>query len=293
MSPSPDHERREHWTADLRRRHLAATSTVFECHKGWGPILDRLLEKLEAAIAKERPETRADFRVVQVQQRFGHLTVDLSIDPTPDMEAALDEATAASASTCEICSAPGRIADRSGWTAVRCKNHEEWSLMPPPSAHPLDSPTPRGDDETSYDDRPEAIALLSNLKAALPNLEALLQESCSHWGYEDRIYRFYHQSFKVYRLQTATAQIVEALQALAPERQLDEWFREIVTDGTGRSFHVAHNDRWLAETRPILEAFFHARYFLEMAVRYGRDLTRPPSLLPSGWAALLTLFGLR
>jgi hypothetical protein len=44
--------------------------------------------------------------------------------------------------------------------------------------------------------------------------------------------------------------------------------------------------------RPILEAFFHARYFLEMAVRYA-DLSAPPQTLPSGYAALLSLFGLR
>jgi hypothetical protein len=42
-----------------------------------------------------------------------------------------------------------------------------------------------------------------------------------------------------------------------------------------------------------LEAFFHARCMLEMAVAYGKELERPPSVLPSGWAALLYLFGLR
>jgi hypothetical protein len=46
-------------------------------------------------------------------------------------------------------------------------------------------------------------------------------------------------------------------------------------------------------TRPILEAFFHARYFLEMVCRYGRELAEPPSPLPSGWAAVLYLYGLR
>jgi hypothetical protein len=46
-------------------------------------------------------------------------------------------------------------------------------------------------------------------------------------------------------------------------------------------------------TRPIVEAFFHARYFLEMVCGYGRQLTEPPSPLPSGWAAVLYLYGLR
>jgi hypothetical protein len=46
-------------------------------------------------------------------------------------------------------------------------------------------------------------------------------------------------------------------------------------------------------TRPILEAYQHAKYFLEMAVKYGSQLERPPNLLPSGWAAVLHLYGLR
>jgi hypothetical protein len=42
-----------------------------------------------------------------------------------------------------------------------------------------------------------------------------------------------------------------------------------------------------------LEAFFHARYVLEMAVKYGDDLDEPTNLLPSGWAGLLYLYNLR
>ena len=52
------------------------------------------------------------------------------------------------------------------------------------------------------------------------------------------------------------------------------------------------NTIWNHHTRPILEAFFHARFFLEMAVRYA-DLPVPPNPLPSGWAALLYLYELR
>ena len=44
--------------------------------------------------------------------------------------------------------------------------------------------------------------------------------------------------------------------------------------------------------RPILEAFFHACFFLEMAVRYAH-IEAPPRPLPSGYAALLCLYGLR
>ena len=143
------------------------------------------------------------------------------------------------------------------------------------------------------DERPEVVALFANLKAALPRLQALLDKYNGHWEYEDRVYRFYHVSFKVYDLQAGTTSITAALQALAPDRELHKWYRQIVAEGTGKTFTLDHNNRWLKETRPIVEAFFHARYMLEMAVKYGKELDRPPQLLPSGWAALLYLYGLR
>lgn len=149
------------------------------------------------------------------------------------------------------------------------------------------------EDLDAVDDTPAVMALFSSLKAALPALEKLLNEYSGEWGYEDPIYRFYHQSFKVYALGHATKRIVSALQALAPEQQLNEWFVHIVTEGTDKTFDQEHNARWLEVTRPIVEAFFHARYFLEMAVTYGRQLTAPPRMLPSGWAALLYLYRLR
>ncbi len=143
------------------------------------------------------------------------------------------------------------------------------------------------------DERPEVEALLRRMKAQVATLGKLLGECSDHWGYEDPIYRFYHQSFKVYALQGQTGRIVAALENLRPAHPLDEGFRSIVADGTGLTFEPEHNRRWLEVTRPVVEAFFHARYFLEMAVRYGRRLDAPPRVLPSGWAALLELYGLR
>jgi hypothetical protein len=47
--------------------------------------------------------------------------------------------------------------------------------------------------------------LLCNIKEKLPQLEELLTQVENHWGMEDGVYRFYHQSFKVYyRLQPLT-----------------------------------------------------------------------------------------
>jgi hypothetical protein len=143
------------------------------------------------------------------------------------------------------------------------------------------------------DERPEVTALLANIRAKLPELQRLLDRCNDHWGAEDGVYRFYHQSFKVYGLQSLTDCIVAEMRALAPERTLNDWFLQIVSEGTGKSFELEHNARWLQTTRPIVEAFFHARYFLEMLCRYGRELETAPNLLPSGWAAVLYLYGLR
>jgi len=134
--------------------------------------------------------------------------------------------------------------------------------------------------------------LLANLKSGKAELASLLESYSDHWGYEDPIYRFYHQSFKVFRLQAATERIIAALRSLLPEQPLNDWFLQIVAEGTGRTFTQETNADWVRQTRPLFEAFFHARYMLEMAVKYA-DLEEPPHTLPSGWAAFLYLFNLR
>lgn len=135
-------------------------------------------------------------------------------------------------------------------------------------------------------------ALLANVHAQYEALETLLAASSDHWGFEDPVYRFYHHSFKVFRLQQQTEAIVRQLSGLLPDCPLHPWFLEIVRQGTGKEFATSDTSRWTPVTRPILEAFFHARFFLEMAVRYAKveDAPRP---LPSGYAALLYLYQLR
>jgi hypothetical protein len=135
----------------------------------------------------------------------------------------------------------------------------------------------------------ETAKLLESIKANLESLEELLEATDG----EDVIYRFYHQSFKVYRAQSYTEAIVAKLQELAPHLQLNSWLMEIVRAGTGREFASGDNERWTAVTRPMIEAYLHARYFLEMACKYGQELKSPPEIMPSGWAALLYVFGLR
>ena len=145
--------------------------------------------------------------------------------------------------------------------------------------------------------------LLTALKAKMPVLEDLFTRMQDRWVGEDCIYRFYHSSYKFFRLQDATLEIVSKLQSIVPERELNGYFMAIIQDGTGKSMKRNTNQHWLKETRPIAEAFFHAMYFLEMAVKYGKDLdlvenTHPETIeeklmvggLPSGMAALMCLY---
>ena len=139
----------------------------------------------------------------------------------------------------------------------------------------------------------ETTKLLAVIKERMPEIRELWKELKGHWQYEDRVYRFYHQSFKVFAVQDYTQKIVGLLQSLAPHLTLNPWFMEIVTQGTGKEFDPSMNQRWTETTRPMLEAFFHARYFLEMVRKYGRLLKESGQVLPSGWAAVLELYQLR
>jgi hypothetical protein len=164
------------------------------------------------------------------------------------------------------------------------------STKPSKKRKKADSPAPLSPPFSMEAKLAETNKLLRSIKAKLPALNKLLDRTAGH---EDLIYRYYHQSFKVYLIQEYTKEIVAGLQSLAPHLPLNDWFMEIVRQGTGREFSIKDNLRWTAITRPMLEAYFHARYFLEMACQYSRELTSAPKVLPSGWAALLYLYNIR
>lgn len=139
----------------------------------------------------------------------------------------------------------------------------------------------------------EAI-LTSNINQRLADIDALLEKVNDKWVAEDLVYRFWHQSFKVYLLQPTTEAIVALLRELAPgELGLNPWFEEIVKEGTGRKFDMSDNKNWVSATRPVIDAFFHARYMLEMVAKYGKIRNQEEQFIASGWAAVLCLYNLR
>ncbi len=79
-------------------------------------------------------------------------------------------------------------------------------------------------------------ALLAALREKRDALTEQLRRLDSHWGMEDTVYRFYHQSFKVYAAQAETLRTVALLQSLLPARPLNAWFTQIIRDGTSRAY---------------------------------------------------------
>lgn len=136
-----------------------------------------------------------------------------------------------------------------------------------------------------------ADQLLIYVKANLPSLREALADTDDHWRFEDKMYRFYSQSFKVTYLQPSTLEIVEALKQIAPTIPLNPTFCQIIDEGTRNEWGTNSKDT-LKASRAIVEAFLHARYFLEMAVKYGEVLETESQRMPSGWAALRMLFNI-
>jgi predicted ribosome quality control (RQC) complex YloA/Tae2 family protein len=137
--------------------------------------------------------------------------------------------------------------------------------------------------------------LLDNIKKNMKELEDLLVEITDDFVYGDLIYRYYHCSYKCYYIQVYTKKIVETLDKLKPNKNIkpNSQFERIYKEGVGRNFSHKDNANWDEITRPQLEAFFHAKYFLEMAIKFGKELTVAPQCLPSGWAGLLYYYNLR
>src|SRR5262249_31079040 len=92
--------------------------------------------------------------------------------------------------------------------------------------------------------REDEANALKAIPARHEELLQLLAECSGKWGYEDPVYRFYHQSLKVYYVQESTQKIVDTLQSLAPHLPLNTWFLDIVRQGTGREFSLEDNNNW-------------------------------------------------
>ncbi|MDQ6776434.1 MAG: hypothetical protein M3071_09520 [Actinomycetota bacterium] len=135
--------------------------------------------------------------------------------------------------------------------------------------------------------------LLDAIKTQLTRIDELCE--AFDRAEEDGVYRYYHQSFKVYGLQSLIRRAMSLFDEVAPAgTELNSWLQGIAAHATAHRFDLARSNRnWQAETRPILEGFWHCHYFIRMLARYGRELDAAPNVLPYGWAAVLYLYDLR
>lgn len=123
-----------------------------------------------------------------------------------------------------------------------------------------------------------------------------LQQQVENWhASPDGIYRFYHHSYKVFSLNHYTEQIVSFFTELMDieRKDLHPWFVEICEEGLGRSFTQEANSNWLNETRPVMEAFFHAKHLLDMMIVYGLDKDAKEREGFGGWFSVLYLYQIR
>ena len=135
-------------------------------------------------------------------------------------------------------------------------------------------------------------ALFLRIKARLSDLEAVgwdLEEA-----EEDGVYRFYHGSFKVFHLQDPVKAAFTLIKEIGGESDPPHFeYARIVDAGINHQFSETTNENWEAETKPILEAFWHTKYFVNMMIKYAKELETVESPLEPGMAAVLYLFELR
>lgn len=138
--------------------------------------------------------------------------------------------------------------------------------------------------------------LLERLRQRLPHMHALeLQSGTDSPDTEDLLYRFWHQSMKVYALQEHTLAIWRELEKSSlPGLGLDPWYLAILDDGTGLSSRPEDNADWLKATRPVVEAYLQSAYLLQLVIRYASTYHEAPGgYYESGWAAILHLYRMR
>src|SRR5688572_2553392 len=139
----------------------------------------------------------------------------------------------------------------------------------------------------------QAGRLLVNINEHRADIERLL--AVYKKEEPDLVYRFYHQSYKVFIMVELTRQVVNLFHRLAPDSaKLNDWYALITTEALSKEFDPDKtNSIWLAETLPVLQGYWHSKYFLEQMLVAAEELDEAPEILPSGWAAVLYLYNLR
>lgn len=137
-----------------------------------------------------------------------------------------------------------------------------------------------------------ANQLLANIKENRSRIESSLKHIKKFEG--ELVYYFYHQSWDVFIAKTTLETNKAFFESLSPDsKPLNAWFLSIYETAVQKEFDDSTNANWRSETQPILEAYWHTRYFLEQMLMAADELETAPETLPYGWAAVLYLYNLR
>lgn len=123
MSPEIEKQIFDRWPhffthkSDIRR---SAMAFGFACEDGWRDLLWHLFTRIEQTLGDVGNEAETEnFEIVQVKQKFGTLRV-YAHNTSPRIKALIQEAIAESRSTCEMCGAPGKLFQNTGWWVTLC-----------------------------------------------------------------------------------------------------------------------------------------------------------------------------
>jgi hypothetical protein len=101
-------------------------------------------------------------------------------------------------------------------------------------------------------------------------------------------------SYKVFDLQDPVESAFKLINEIGDESDPPySEYVQIVEAGTTNKFSATTNENWEAETKPILEAFWHTKYFINMMVKYAEDFEKVEMPTRPGMAEVLYLFELR
>jgi hypothetical protein len=97
----------------------------WECDKGWHPIIEEALDKIEDIINKMPMQDKLDFQehfeILQVKEKLGGLRIYINMHPDEIIKV-IEEAQEKALQTCEICGKPGKMREIHWWYKTTCES---------------------------------------------------------------------------------------------------------------------------------------------------------------------------
>lgn len=98
----------------------------YECDKGWYPLIEECLDRIEKALEKHPDNEYGNFMIMQVKEKFGGLRIYANFY-YEDVRDIIEECEEKSYHVCEVCGEPGKLRVYHYWYKTLCNKHfSEW-----------------------------------------------------------------------------------------------------------------------------------------------------------------------